>query len=179
MPRKQQIAENLPYRLQRILAQSGLTSRRKAEDLIREGRVTVDGQVVTELGLKIVPSEHRIEVDGQSIASPESKAYYLFNKPQGVLSTLKDPQGRLTIKDFLSRARDQRTRFSCWPFGLGCRRADAFDQRWRTGSKTSTSPISSPEDLSGQDSRNPIRNLFEIPPNRDTSSQRKTASFRL
>ncbi len=104
MPRKQQIAENLPYRLQRILAQSGLTSRRKAEDLIREGRVTVDGQVVTELGLKIVPSEHRIEVDGQSIASPESKAYYLFNKPQGVLSTLKDPQGRLTIKDFLSRA---------------------------------------------------------------------------
>jgi len=105
MLRKQQLAENLPYRLQRILAQSGLASRRKAEDLIREGRVTVDGKVVTELGLKIVPSEHRIEVDGKCIASPESKAYYLFNKPLGVLSTLNDPKGRPTIKDFLSQAR--------------------------------------------------------------------------
>jgi 23S rRNA pseudouridine2605 synthase len=61
--------------------------------------------VFTELGLKIVPSEHRIEVDGKSIASPESKAYYLFNKPPGVLSTLKDPKGRPTIKDFLFQAR--------------------------------------------------------------------------
>jgi 23S rRNA pseudouridine2605 synthase len=103
-PGKELSADNLSYRLQRILAQSGLASRRKAEDLIREGRVTVDGRVVTELGLKIVPSEHRIEVDGRSIASPESKAYYLFNKPQGVLSTLKDPKARPTIKDFLSQA---------------------------------------------------------------------------
>jgi pseudouridine synthase len=103
-PGKELSADNLPYRLQRILAQSGLVSRRKAEDLIREGRVVVDGRVVTEMGLKIVPSEHRIEVDGKCIASPESKAYYLFNKPPGVLSTLKDPQGRPTIKDFLSQA---------------------------------------------------------------------------
>jgi 23S rRNA pseudouridine2605 synthase len=104
MPLKQQIVENLPQRLQRILAQSGLASRRKAESLIREGRVVVDGQVVTKMGLKIVPSEHRIEVSGKCIASPESKAYYLFNKPKGVISTLRDPQGRPTIKDFLTQA---------------------------------------------------------------------------
>jgi 23S rRNA pseudouridine2605 synthase len=91
-------------RLQRILAQSGLTSRRKAEDLIREGRVTVDGQVVTLLGVKVSAEDHRIEVDGQPIPSHESKVYYLFNKPPGVLSTLRDPQGRSTLMDFLSRA---------------------------------------------------------------------------
>jgi len=103
-PGKEPAAGNLPWRLQRILAQSGLASRRKAEDLIRVGRVMVDGRVVTGLGLKLVPSDHRIEVDGQLIASPESKAYYLFYKPQKVVSTLGDPQGRPTIKDFLSQA---------------------------------------------------------------------------
>jgi 23S rRNA pseudouridine2605 synthase len=92
-------------RLQRILAQSGLASRRKAEDLIREGRVTVDGQVVTLLGFKVSAGNHRIEVDGRPIPVHESKVYYLFNKPSGVLSTLRDPQGRPTFQDFLSRAR--------------------------------------------------------------------------
>ena len=90
--------------MQRILAHAGLASRRKAEDLIRAGRIMVDGRVVTQLGLKLAPSGHRIEVDGRLIASPESKAYYLFYKPQGVVSTLRDPQGRPTLKDFLSQA---------------------------------------------------------------------------
>lgn len=94
-------------RLQRVLAQSGLASRRKAEDLIRSGRVSVDGRVVTELGLKIDPTAHRIEVDGQPLASSESKVYYLFYKPKGVLSTLQDPQGRATLTDFLVQARIQ------------------------------------------------------------------------
>jgi pseudouridine synthase len=93
--------------LQRILAHSGLASRRKAEDLIRTGRVAVDGRVVTELGLKLVPSNHRIEVDGKPIASPESKAYYLFYKPKGVVSTLRDPQGRPTIFDYWSQTQIQ------------------------------------------------------------------------
>lgn len=91
-------------RLQRVLAQAGLASRRKAEDLIREGRVRVDGRVVTELGLKIDPSTQRIAVDGRPLPSHESKAYYLFYKPKGVLSTLHDPQGRPTLKDFLTQA---------------------------------------------------------------------------
>ncbi|MBI5607024.1 MAG: rRNA pseudouridine synthase [Deltaproteobacteria bacterium] len=91
-------------RLQRILAQAGLASRRKAEEWIRAGRVSVDGKTVTQLGLKIAPGAHRIEVDGRPIPSHESKVYYLFNKPKGVLSTLMDPQGRPTVKDFLSQA---------------------------------------------------------------------------
>jgi 23S rRNA pseudouridine2605 synthase len=103
-PGKQE-GKNLPQRLQRILAQSGLAPRRQAEELIREGRVRVDGQIVQQLGLKIVSSEHRIEVDGKTLAASETKTYYLFNKPKGVLSTLQDPQGRPTIKDFLTQAR--------------------------------------------------------------------------
>jgi 23S rRNA pseudouridine2605 synthase len=90
-------------RLQRFLAQAGVASRRKAEDLIREGRVRVDGRPVTELGLKIDPTIQRVEVDGRPLAAIESKAYYLFYKPKGVLSTLQDPQGRPTLKDFLDR----------------------------------------------------------------------------
>jgi 23S rRNA pseudouridine2605 synthase len=103
-PSREPTAGNLSWRLQRILAHAGLASRRKAEDLIQAGRVMVDGRVVTQLGLKLAPSDHRIEVDGHLITSAESKAYYLFYKPQGVVSTLSDPQGRPTIKDFLSQA---------------------------------------------------------------------------
>ena len=91
-------------RLQRLLAQSGLTSRRRGEDLIREGRVKVDGRVVTLLGFKITSDKQRIEVDGRPLPSFENKVYYLFNKPPGVLSTLKDPQGRPTLTDYLGRA---------------------------------------------------------------------------
>jgi pseudouridine synthase len=91
-------------RLQRILAQSGLASRRKSEDLIRQGRVRVDGQIVTLLGSKVCPGRQLIEVDGKLIPFHEPKVYYLFNKPTGVLTTLKDPQGRPTMTDYLSQA---------------------------------------------------------------------------
>ncbi|HMK64552.1 MAG TPA: pseudouridine synthase [Thermodesulfobacteriota bacterium] len=90
-------------RLQRFLAQAGVASRRKAEDLIREGRVRVDGRTVSELGFKVDPAIQRIEVDGRLLPTMERKAYYLFYKPKGVLSTLQDPQGRPTLKDFLDR----------------------------------------------------------------------------
>ena len=66
--------------------------------------MVVDGRVIKELGLKLVPSDHQIEVDGKPLTSPQSKAYYLFYKPKGVVSTLKDPQGRPTIIDYLSQA---------------------------------------------------------------------------
>jgi 23S rRNA pseudouridine2605 synthase len=92
-------------RLHQILAQAGLTSRRQAEEWIRAGRVSVDGQVVNHLGLKISPGVQRIEVDGRPIPLQEPPVYYLFYKPKGVLSTLMDPQGRPTLKDFISRAR--------------------------------------------------------------------------
>jgi 23S rRNA pseudouridine2605 synthase len=92
-------------RLQRVLAQAGLASRRKAEDLILTGRVSVDGKVVTQLGVKVDPDRQQIKVDGQPIASRESRVYYLLHKPRLVLSTLYDPQGRPTLKDFLKGAR--------------------------------------------------------------------------
>jgi 23S rRNA pseudouridine2605 synthase len=91
-------------RLQHILARAGLASRRKAEDLIRSGRVSIDGRAVVALGVKIDPAAHLIEVDGRPIPSHEKKIYVLFNKPKGVLSTLHDPEGRPTLKDVLTQA---------------------------------------------------------------------------
>ena len=87
-------------RLQKIIAASGLTSRRKAEELILQGRVKVDGQVVTELGVK--PRKGAlIEVDGKAIAR-EDKVYYVMNKPKKVLCTLNDEHARRTVVDLMS-----------------------------------------------------------------------------
>ena len=86
-------------RLQKIIAASGLTSRRKAEEWILQGRVKVDGQVVTELGVK--PRKGAlIEVDGKAIAC-EDKVYYVMNKPKKVLCTLNDEHDRRTVVDLM------------------------------------------------------------------------------
>ena len=86
-------------RLQKIIAASGLTSRRKAEEWILQGRVKVDGQVVTELGVK--PRKGAlIEVDGKAIAR-EDKVYYVMNKPKKVLCTLNDEHDRRTVVDLM------------------------------------------------------------------------------
>ena len=85
-------------RLQKYIASSGYTSRRKAEDLIREGRVSVNGQVVTELGTK-VKSGDVVLVDGEAIVG-ENKVYYLFYKPQGCVCTLDDEFGRDKVVDY-------------------------------------------------------------------------------
>jgi pseudouridine synthase len=92
-------------RLQRVLAQAGLASRRKAEDFIQAGRVSVDGKVVTQLGVKVDPDRQQIMVDGQPLAIRESRVYYLLHKPRLVLSTLHDPQGRPTLKDYFKGSR--------------------------------------------------------------------------
>lgn len=84
-------------RLQRALAAAGLGSRRACEDLIRAGRVTVDG-VVAELGMSVDPDHQSLEVDGRSVQS-EHKEYWLLNKAAGVVSTASDPQGRETVVD--------------------------------------------------------------------------------
>jgi len=84
-------------RLQRVLASAGLGSRRSCEDLIREGRVTVDGRVA-ELGSSVDPERQTILVDGAPIHQ-EALEYWLLNKPKGVVSTAKDPQGRRTVVD--------------------------------------------------------------------------------
>ncbi len=87
-------------RLAKFLARAGVTSRRKAEDLIRAGRVRVNGQVVTELGFKVDPERDRVEVDQRRVRLP-SRVYYRFYKPRGYLTSLKDPHGRPTIATFL------------------------------------------------------------------------------
>lgn len=84
-----------PERLQKYLAQAGFGSRRRCEDLIREGRVTIDG-VVAELGASVDASSQKVKVDGRAVV-PEPSEYWLLNKPRGVVSTAYDPQGRPTV----------------------------------------------------------------------------------
>ncbi|MBI5584518.1 MAG: rRNA pseudouridine synthase [Deltaproteobacteria bacterium] len=91
-------------RLQLFLAQAGVASRRKAEGLIQEGRVAVDGKVVDRLGSKVDPERQKVTVDGRQVAMAAEPVYYLFNKPRQVLSTLHDPRGRPGLKDYLDRA---------------------------------------------------------------------------
>ena len=92
-------------RLQKIIAASGITSRRKAEEMIVQGRVRVDGQVVKELGVK--PRKGAlIEVDGKAIAR-ENKVYYLMYKPKKVLCTLHDEHGRKTVVDLMSEVEER------------------------------------------------------------------------
>ena len=87
-------------RLQKILAAAGVASRREAEKIITAGRVRVNGKIVTELGTKVDPDRARIAVDGKPIKA-ETKAYYLFYKPRGVVTTMSDPQNRRSIADFV------------------------------------------------------------------------------
>jgi 23S rRNA pseudouridine2605 synthase len=91
-------------RLQKILARAGLASRRHAEELIRAGRVRVGGRVVTELGVRADPFRDRIEVDGKKIV-PEPPAYLVLHKPRGVVSTLRDPEGRRTVAELVQGVR--------------------------------------------------------------------------
>ena len=86
-------------RLQKVIAASGIASRRKAEDLITNGKVKVNGEVVTELGTK-VSDKDEIEVNNE-IIEKETKEYYLLNKPRGVVSTTSDEKGRKTVTDLI------------------------------------------------------------------------------
>lgn len=88
-------------RLQKVMASAGVASRRVCEEMIAEGRVEVDGQVVTELGVRIDPKTAVIHVDGLRIQLDENLVYMVFNKPKGVVSTMEDPDGRPCISDFL------------------------------------------------------------------------------
>ena len=81
-------------RLQKILAQAGVCSRRAAEELIRQGRVKVDGAPVTEMGVKVDPNRHKITVNGKPLQGSEGKITLLLNKPRGYVTTMSDPQGR-------------------------------------------------------------------------------------
>ena len=88
-------------RLQKLLAHAGIASRRHAEKLIVEGRVSVNGTTVTELGTKADPAVDVIEVDGKRVRFSSQRHYLLLNKPPGLLCTRHDPQGRPTVMDLL------------------------------------------------------------------------------
>lgn len=94
------ILKLMEQRLQKILAEMGITSRRKAEGLILEGRVTVNGRIAT-IGMKADLARDHIKVDGKLRIKPEPRVYLMFNKPRGVVTSLYDPEGRPTVKDFL------------------------------------------------------------------------------
>jgi len=88
-------------RLQKILAHAGIASRRKAEQLILEGRVKVNGAVITELGTKADLANDHIKVDGKRIQAPEKLVYLAMNKPRNFVTTVSDPEGRATVMDLL------------------------------------------------------------------------------
>ncbi|BCA56869.1 Ribosomal large subunit pseudouridine synthase B [Nitrospira sp. KM1] len=91
----------MEIRLQKLIAGTGIASRRKAEELIAAGRVAVNGKVITELGTKVEPGRDHVKVDGKHLSAPQPFVYLLLNKPKHVMSTLDDPGGRPTVKDYL------------------------------------------------------------------------------
>ena len=94
-------------RLQKIIAHAGFASRREAEAMIREGRVTVNGKVVTELGTKAHAGRDHIKVDGKLITRAETHRYILLYKPREVTSTVNDPEGRKTVIDLVKGVRER------------------------------------------------------------------------
>lgn len=95
-------------RLQKVMASAGVASRRVCEEMISEGRVDVDGKVVTELGVRVDPKTAVIHVDGLRIQLDENMVYMVFNKPKGVVSTMEDPDGRPCISDFVRNTHGER-----------------------------------------------------------------------
>ncbi|WP_309125620.1 pseudouridine synthase [Kocuria sp.] len=95
-------------RLQKLMAQAGVASRRVCEEMIEAGRVQVNGETVTELGVRVDPATAEIHVDGIRVQLDENLVYYAFNKPEGVLSTMEDPEGRPCVSDYLDHRKNER-----------------------------------------------------------------------
>lgn len=96
-------SESSRTRLNKLIADSGLASRRQADRLIEEGHVTVNGKRVFELGVRVDPKTDKVLVDGKPLRKQTQKLYMLFNKPIGVLTTMEDPMDRPTIADYLDK----------------------------------------------------------------------------
>ncbi len=104
---KKNSQETSLVRLQKYLADAGVCSRRKAEELIKAGRVAVNGEIVREMGKKVLPGADIVLVDGKEVALPQSHTYLILNKPRGYLCTVRDPYGRPTILDLLPEVRER------------------------------------------------------------------------
>ena len=94
-------------RLNKFIADAGITSRRGADELINDGRVSVDQKVVLEMGFKVDPSIHQVMVDGETITASLTKTYLALHKPRGVVSTMYDPEGRPSLSDFISLRKER------------------------------------------------------------------------
>ena len=94
-------------RLQKIIAASGVASRRKAEELIAAHRVSLNGEVVTELGTKADPDRDKISIDGTALPGREQFLYFALHKPKGYVTTVDDPQGRPTVMDLIRGVRER------------------------------------------------------------------------
>jgi 23S rRNA pseudouridine2605 synthase len=94
-------------RLQKLMAAAGVGSRRVCENLIEQGRVEVDGQVVTELGVRIDPKSQTVHVDGVRVNLDEDRVYLAFNKPKGVVTTMSDELGRISLADYVGNREER------------------------------------------------------------------------
>ena len=94
-------------RLNKIIADAGIASRRAADQLILEGRVSVDGEIISELGGKYDPEINDIKVDGESLTINKSKTFLAFHKPAGIISTMSDPEGRANLGDYFKDRKDR------------------------------------------------------------------------
>ena len=94
-------------RLNKIIADAGITSRRGADELIESGRVSVDGLTIREMGSKFDPELVQVMVDGETITRSLSKSYLVLHKPKGVLSTMYDPDGRPSLSDFIDLRKER------------------------------------------------------------------------
>ncbi len=94
-------------RLQKILAQAGVASRRKAEEMIEQGRVQINGKIVTVLGTKADAGRDHIRVDGKLLQGSERLRYFVLNKPRGFVTTVKDPEGRPTVMQFFEKINER------------------------------------------------------------------------
>ena len=136
-------------RLQKIIAQAGIASRRKAETLIKEGRVRLNGRVVTELGTRADPRRDRVEVNGKRITVPKAWKYIILNKPSGVVTTASDEFERKTVLDLIKVSAGYIRRST----GYGCGGCTLIDQRRKPGCTTDPSCRRDPQSLSGQSKR--------------------------
>src|SRR5678810_1502235 len=96
-----------PQRLQKIIAAAGISSRRKAEELITQGRVSVNGATITELGSKADLERDHIKVDNKLLRAPKRHSYIALNKPKGCVTTVSDPEGRPTVMHLLRGVKER------------------------------------------------------------------------
>ena len=136
-------------RLQKVLAAAGVASRRACEVMISEGRVEVNGRVVTEQGRRVDPERDVIRVDGSRIPPPRRHLYLVLNKPRGVVSTMDDPQGRRTVADLIP-ASGKESAVPRRPAGHRHRGPADPDQRRRLRAAAGPPVVRGAEDLSGR-----------------------------